>query len=158
MQVEHATLPGIGLLNVLTTTDGMRVGVVQHRSGHRELVFYDASDSDTVRSRVPLTATESRAVGDLLGTPVVTAHINNIEGTPDGPVCAQVLITSGSPFEGRPLPAAISETAAIAILRETAVIAGPGREVLLRPSDVVVVVGSMEEALQAVEILSRRRT
>jgi TrkA domain protein len=67
MQVDGATLPGVGRRFELITGDGRRLGVIAYRSGNRELVVYDSSvDPDAARRVAVLTPVESHKLAELL--------------------------------------------------------------------------------------------
>jgi TrkA domain protein len=67
MQVQGATLPGVGRRFELTTRDGRRLGVIAYHSGRRVLVVYDVpTDPDTARQVAVLTPAESDTLAELL--------------------------------------------------------------------------------------------
>jgi TrkA domain protein len=67
MQVDGATLPGVGRRFELLTRDGHRLGVIAHRSGRRDLVIYDVpTDPDAARRVATLTPAESETLAELL--------------------------------------------------------------------------------------------
>jgi K+/H+ antiporter YhaU regulatory subunit KhtT len=66
MRIERVPLPGIGTRLRFATTSGTWVGVIQHTDGHRELLVYAASDSDTVQTSVRLTEQEAHELSEIL--------------------------------------------------------------------------------------------
>ena len=67
MQVDGATLPGVGRRFELLTHDGHRLGVIAYRSGRRELVVYDSpADPDAARRVAVLTPAESDTLAEFL--------------------------------------------------------------------------------------------
>ena len=65
--IEHVPLAGIGVCHTATTARRQRVGVVCHRTGRRDLIFYDPDDPEQAAHAVVLNAAEARHVADLLG-------------------------------------------------------------------------------------------
>src|SRR5688500_12321097 len=64
--IHETALPGVGVRYELSTRVGVRLGVVSHRHGRRDLLVYDGADPDAARESVRLTEAESRALASLL--------------------------------------------------------------------------------------------
>jgi len=46
-EIEQTQLPGVGVRYEFTTADGLRIGVVHHRAGRRELFVCTPEDPDS---------------------------------------------------------------------------------------------------------------
>ena len=66
-EIESTHLPGVGDRHDFVTEGGDRLGIVSHRDGHRELVFYDRADADRCIARVRLTEKDLERLTDLSG-------------------------------------------------------------------------------------------
>lgn len=146
MNVERTDLPGIGTSHVVTTARGRRIGIVSHRSGRRDLVIYDKEDPDTSVVSVALSAEESNALAEYLGTARIIEHLAELQRQVTGLVTEQLVIAPGSPYDGRTLgdTAARTRTGAsiVAVLRGGDVHASPRPDFGLRAGDLIVVVGT----------------
>lgn len=65
-EIHETALPGVGMRYELSTRIGVRLGVVAHRHGRRDLLVYDSTDPDAARESVRLTEAESSALAALL--------------------------------------------------------------------------------------------
>jgi len=77
--VEETRLPGIGLRQDFTASDGTPIGMVTHRDGRRELLIFNERDPDEPRSTVRLSEDDARALADLLGGSQVIEHLERLE-------------------------------------------------------------------------------
>ncbi len=68
MEICPTPLPGVGLRLEFVTERGLRVGIVSHRTGRREVVVYDREDPDTAAVTLTLTADEANGMAGLLAT------------------------------------------------------------------------------------------
>ncbi|GAA2383987.1 cation:proton antiporter regulatory subunit [Dactylosporangium salmoneum] len=146
MDVERMDLPGIGTSHVVTTARGRRIGIVSHRSGRRDLVVYDKEDPDTSVVSVALVADEADAIAELLGTARIVEQLAAMQRQVAGLVTEQLVIGSGSPYDGRTLGDTRARTrtgaSVVAVVRGNDVIASPRPDFGLRARDLVVVVGT----------------
>jgi K+/H+ antiporter YhaU regulatory subunit KhtT len=69
-KVGHEALPHVGELFEITTSSGLAVTVVAHRSGRRDLAVTTPGD-DQPHFTLPLTRTEAMALSTLLAGPVI---------------------------------------------------------------------------------------
>ena len=160
MRVEHTPLARIGPLYTLTTVRGERVGVIQHHSDRREIVVFDGDDRDTVVASVLLDAGEADGLADLLGVTTVASHIARIDRDGDRLATVQAMLADDAPHAGRPLAALTSrmgERAAVAaVVRGARVLLAPPPDLVLAGKDIVVVIGTWDEALRLVDVLAGR--
>ncbi|MEU0564445.1 cation:proton antiporter regulatory subunit [Nonomuraea sp. NPDC005983] len=158
MDVEQTALPGIGLRHEFTTRSGMRVGVVSHRTGRRDLVIYDRNDPDRACETVKLNDEEADALAELLGAPRIVQRLNQLHQQVEGLVSMQYPIPPGSPFAGRPMGDARVRTrtsaSIVAAVRSGQVFASPGPDFVFAAGDVVVVVGSADSTAEVADILA----
>jgi TrkA domain protein len=158
MDIERTTLPGIGLRHVFTTARGQRLGVVSHRTGRQDLVVYDPYDRDSVALTVPLNAQEATALGDLLSTAHIVERLTELERRVQGITSAEVPITPGSPYDGRPLADTQARTrtgaSIVAVVRAGEVVPSPRPDFVFRAEDVVVVVGTADGTSAVTDILT----
>ncbi|CAO5180423.1 K+:H+ antiporter subunit KhtT [Frankia sp. AiPs1] len=157
MDIEETPLPGIGLRHDFQTRGGRRVGVVSHHHGRREIVLYDAEDSDAVGECVTLTAEESDVLSELLGAPHFVEKLANISKVFAGLVGEQITITAGSPYAGRPLGDTQARTrtgaSIVAVVRDHVVHASPRPDFRFEAGDIVVVVGTPENTASVATLL-----
>ena len=146
MNVERTDLPGIGTSHVVTTARGRRIGIVSHRSGRRDLVIYDKEDPDTSVVSVALSAEESNAVAEYLGTARIVEHLAELQRQVTGLVTEQLVLAPGSPYDGRTLGDTQARTrtgaSIVAVLRGGTVHASPRPDFGLVAGDTIVVVGT----------------
>ncbi|MGH7910375.1 MAG: cation:proton antiporter regulatory subunit [Candidatus Dormibacteraceae bacterium] len=157
VHIEEVELPGIGMRYDLMTHKGRRVGVVQHRSGRRDLLVFSREDPDACSETVRMTDDESAALGELLGSPRLVETLTAIQGV-QGLMTEQVPIEQDSPFANRTLgeTAARTRTGAsiVAIIRGEEAIVSPTPDFRFLPGDGVVVVGTREGVRGVTTILT----
>ncbi|WP_163550108.1 cation:proton antiporter regulatory subunit [Candidatus Frankia nodulisporulans] len=158
MDIEETALPGIGLRHDFQTRGGRRVGVVSHHHhGRRDIVLYDAQDSDAVGECVTLTAEESDVLSELLGAPRFVEKLADISKVFAGLVGEQITITPGSPFAGRLLGDTQARTrtgaSIVAVVRDHIVQASPRPDFQFEAGDIVVVVGTPENTASVAALL-----
>ncbi|MDQ1502529.1 MAG: TrkA domain protein [Actinomycetota bacterium] len=166
-EIHETALPGVGVRYELTTSTGTRLGIVAHRHGRRDLLFYDRADPDTVSVCLALTAAESAAVAALLGAPRPGAAPGVEAGAAAGPglrahpigrfAVDWVPVPPGSPYAGRSIATAgvrsITGVSIVAVLREDAAFPSPGPDFRLEAGDTALVVGTPDGVEALVELL-----
>ncbi|MQA09741.1 MAG: potassium transporter TrkA [Pseudonocardiaceae bacterium] len=158
MNVEVTPLPGIGVRKDFATKTGRRIGVVNHRDGHTELIVSKSDDPDACLASLPLTGDEAGALANLLGAPQLVAQLIEEHRELPGINTKQLPIAPGSPFDGRNLGDTALRTrtgvSVVAVMRAGQVIPSPGPEFTFTAGDVLVVVGTSEGLTKAREILA----
>lgn len=158
--VEETRLPGIGVRYDFVTQNGERLGVVHHRTGRRELVFYEAEDPDCVAMNVELDESESRTLAELLGGAKVAERLTKLQESVAGLAMDQLVIGAASPFAGRSIAdtAARTQTGAsiVAVLRKDQAFPAPGPDFILQAADSLVVVGTPAGLEQLNRILKHK--
>lgn len=148
MDVNEVLLPGVGLRYEFTNADGERIGVIARREGGFELVSYSQEDPDQGRPLLRLTREEADAVAEILGAPRIAERFADLSREVPGLVSGRVDVPAGSPHADRPLGSTRARTrtgaSVVAIVRGEDVLASPLPSEVLRPGDVLVVIGSAE--------------
>jgi TrkA domain protein len=154
--VQETQLPGVGIRYDFVTSEGTRVGVLVHRSGHRELLLYDRDDPDACRAVIRLDAEDTRILADLLGASHVSeklAAMQQIEGL----TIDWLTLSPSAAAVGRTLRDAAlrSETGVsiVAIVRGNETVPAPAPDFTLEPGDTAVVVGTRQGIEQLASLL-----
>lgn len=66
MKVKTSDLPGIGKSYSVETSDGVRLVVIIHHQGNREIYCFEDQDQDEPNFSINLTDEEARQIGTLL--------------------------------------------------------------------------------------------
>ncbi len=159
MTVVHETpLPGVGVRFEFETAEGVRVGVVHHRTGERELVVYDLEDPDAGREVLRLGPDDSRTLAELLGISQVARELIDLHQEVEGLAVDRLPVPTGSPYAGRTIGDTRARTrtgvSIVAALRPGGAVPAPGPEFRLEAGDVLVVVGT-PRGIEALSILLR---
>lgn len=149
MHIERASLPGIGVRYILTTSHGEHIGVICRPGGGRDLMLYATDDSERVERAIALTQDEAHHVADLLHATVTIDQHTVPEHQVAGPTVASLRITAGSPYDGRVIDDLQSDgrgaATVIAVLHDQQVIAGPSPSFVLGHGDTIIVAGHVDE-------------
>lgn len=153
-EIHETALPGVGVRYELSTRAGVRLGVVVHHHGRRDLLLYDTADPDAARESVRLTEAETAALAGLLCLP---------DGRRDGahrigPVAVDwVPVPAGSPYAGRTIGTAgvrsITGVSIVAVVRQDTAFPSPGPDFRLEAGDTALVVGTPNGVEALVELL-----
>jgi TrkA domain protein len=138
--VNETPLPGVGVRYEFETEEGVRLGVIHHRTGVRELVLYERDDP------IRLGAEDGRTLAELLGVSQVAKDLAELEQGVEGLAVDRLPLDARSRFAG----GTIADTGArtrtgvsiVAVLREGGAHPAPGPEFRLEAGDVLVVVGT----------------
>lgn len=156
MDVTETRLPGVGVRYEFNNSDGDRIGVIAQRGGEFEVFVYRGRDPDKGRRVFRLTAPEADALAQILGAPRMVETYADLTKEIPGLGAGQVPVLTGSPYVGRPLGDTRARTRSgasiVAIVRGDQVLASPGPEEVLRPHDVLVVIGT-DDGIAAVRHL-----
>ena len=157
-RIEETKLPGVGVRHDFVTKEGRQIGVISHRSGHQDLLFYDPEDPDRCEETVRLEEADSRALAELLGaSQVATTLRDDLRQSVEGLTIDWVPIRPSSACNGRTIAATElrqhTGVSIVALIRHNATIPAPEPDTLLRAGDTAVVVGTPEGIQQAVESL-----
>jgi len=156
VEIISRVLPGIGVCQELELHNGRRIGIVNRRDGHRDIVLYD-EDGDGAMGAITLDDDEANAVAELLGAPQLIMRLADLQRSVDSVLTEQLPVPRSSPFDGRPLGDTQARTrtgvSIVAVLRQGKTYASPGPDFVLRAEDLVVTVGTRDGLDQLVRIL-----
>ena len=145
-EIAETQLPGVGVRYEFSTASGERVGVLSHRSGHRELVVYARNDPDRSTTVIHLSPDDTRTLGEILGTSQVSATVAAVQQQLEGVAIEWLTVEPGSAFAG----ASIADgqfrtktgTSIVAVIRGDLTIPAPGPEHRFEGGDIAVAVGT----------------
>lgn len=158
-EIVETRLPGVGVRQDFVTSSGRRVGVVTHRSGHRDLVIYDESDPDRCLQSLRLEEPESWALAELLGAAHLTQGLReDQEQAVEGLTIDWVLVRQQSACAGEEIGALDirqqTGSSIVAIVRQETTIPAPGADERLLEGDTAVVVGTPEGVRKTAALLT----
>jgi K+:H+ antiporter subunit KhtT len=145
VDVRRVTLPGVGVLHSLTTSDGAEVAVVAHRTGSSDLVSRPAGADDDAAITVRLDEEEAHTLAELLGGTRIVESIAELDELPGVPI-DWVTVDGDDAIAGRPIgevPAA-SGVVLVAVVRDDHALPSPPLDFIVRPGDTIVAVGPTE--------------
>jgi TrkA domain protein len=158
-EIREIKLPGLGVRYEFTTDEGMRVGVVSHRSGRRELYLPDSLDPDAFKRILPLTDDDARTLAEILGASRVAEELAGLQQQIEGLAIDWLPVREDSPYVGRTIGDARVRTrtgvSIVALLREDQAIPAPGPEIEIASGDYLVVVGTTRGIEEVVQLLHR---
>lgn len=145
-EVSETSLPGVGIRYDFETDDGIRVAVIHHRTGLRDLVVYDTDDPDAARKVLSLDESASRVLAELLGTSKVAEELVRLQQSIEGLAIDWLPVSEGTPYAGKTIGDTGARTrtgvSIVAVLRGEEASPAPGPEFELRAGDTLVVVGT----------------
>jgi TrkA domain protein len=161
--VEERRLPGVGVCYELTTQSGLKLGVVTHKSGTREVLAYEPDDPDTAHELFTVDQDEARTLAELLGGMTVTERLTEIFRTSlHGVTIEWAQVGPDWQVVGRPIGESRLRTRAgvsvVAIIREGETIPSPAPDEEMRADDTLVLVGRPEAVEAAQQILEHGGT
>ena len=147
MEIRETQLPGVGIRYEFETRWGDVVGVLVHRSGHRDVLRYRADDPDAGQIVLALEADEARTLAELLGGSQVSEHISAMQHI-EGLSIDWVKVPADSPAIGHTLAelAVHSRTgvSVVAFVDEHGTRAAPGAEDAVAAGSTMVVAGEVD--------------
>jgi TrkA domain protein len=156
-QIEQTPLPGVGIRYDFKTTEGLRVGVVVHRTGRREVFVCTAGDPDTAAITLNLTDDEAHSLVDVLGGSKVVENLAHLQQHIEGLAIDWLAVEEHSPYVGRTIGDGRFRTrsgvSVVAVLRGADPHPAPGPEFELQRGDTLVVVGTPQGIETVVSIL-----
>lgn len=160
MDVNETLLPGVGIRYEFVTRAGSRVGLVARRDGQIDVVVYDVRDPDVCTQVMTLTAIEADILAELLGAPRIAERFADLTREIPGLSAAQLEVPADSRYAGHLLGETRARTrtgaSIVAVVRGHDVVASPGPDEVLRPGDILVVVGTDEGITGVRGILAQR--
>lgn len=143
--IHETLLPGVGVRHEFTTSGGERMSLLTHRSGRRELALYDREDPDACRTVLHLSAEDTAALGELLGTSQVSEAVLGAQQL-EGVAIDWLTVAASSRFVDATIADGEFRTktgaSIVAILRGETTIPAPEPATSFQAGDVVVAVGT----------------
>lgn len=157
-KIEETHLPGVGVRHDFETRAGARVGVINHRSGRRDVLIYAESDPDACSEVLRLDEEEGHALADLLGGTTVSAAVHDVHQEVEGLTIDWLKVDGASPAVGRPIAeaAARKQTGAfiVAVIRDGETLPAPGGTFVMQGGDTAVVIGTAEAIGKLSDVLA----
>lgn len=154
--VSKTLLPGVGVRHDFTSRSGERLGVISHRSGHKDLLVYDHDDPDSCALVLRLEDDDVRTLADILGGSQVTEDLTRLQSIA-GLTIDWIPVTGGSRCTGRRLAdiGVYDDLGAsiVAVVRGEETFASPGPEFTLHDGDTAVAVGTPQAVRRLFEVL-----
>ncbi|WP_164996637.1 cation:proton antiporter regulatory subunit [Actinomyces minihominis] len=156
--IEESELPGIGLRDDFLTSKGLRVGVITHRDGHRDLLVYKKGDPDSVSETISLTEGEADTLAEYLGTRRVVQRLSRLTDAIDDLEAVKVKVNAGDYMANKTLGEGTIRTdtgaSIVAVWHNKEVTTSPMPDYVIRPGDILVLVGSEASIAAAREIIN----
>ncbi len=147
-EVYETKLPGVGVRHDFLTEDGDRVGVIVHRSGRREIVVYDSDDPDACSPMLDLSSSDTRVLGELLGSSQVVEAVGAVQHEIDGLAIEWIQLPAASSAVGATIQDGAYRTrtgaSIVAVVRGDTTVPAPTPEYRFDAGDTVVAVGTTE--------------
>jgi len=147
-QVQQTPLPGVGVRYDLTTGEGIRVGVVHHHAGRREMFVCLPYDPDTAAIHLNLSDEEAHSLIEVLGGTRVTENLARLRQQVEGLALDWLTLEPTSPYAARTIGDARIRTrtgvSVIAVLRGEQAHPAPGPEFRMEAGDVLGVIGTAD--------------
>ena len=156
-RIERTLLPGVGVRFDFVTEEGMRVGVVHHKIGRRDVFVCSADDPDLAALTLHLSDSEIRDLVDILGGSEVVQNVAHLTQQIEGLAIDWLVVDTDGPYAGKKIGDARIRTrtgvSVVAVLRGDMAFPAPGPDFLMEPGDTLVVVGTAEGIETATKIL-----
>jgi TrkA domain protein len=155
-EVTETPLPGVGVRMDFMTRGKERIGLISHRTGHRDLLIYDREDPDSCGRVVRLEEDDVRTLGELLGVSRVSedlAHLQSVQGL----AIDWIPVDGTSPCAGKTLrEVGVNRSlgaSVVAVIRGEVTIQSPPEEFVLIDGDTAVAVGTNEGVRELFDLL-----
>jgi TrkA domain protein len=146
VEVTQTLLPGVGVRHEFLTSGGVRIGVLAHHNGRREVFAYAANDPDSARRLLDLGEGDARTLTELLGASQVTAVLGAVRQQVEGLAIDWIELAASSSLGGHTIGASKLRTrtgaSVVAVIRGAETTPAPGPEFVLQSGDVVVAAGT----------------
>ncbi len=146
--VEETTLPGVGVRYDFVTSSSRRVGVLLHRSGHRDLLVYRDDDPDECHMTIDLDGDDARTLAEILGASRVVEALTSPRQDVEGLSIDWIEIEPGAEWADRRLgDAAVREkvgVSVVALIGPDGATVGPGADDVLAAGATAIAVGTRD--------------
>lgn len=144
--VRETKLPGVGVRQEFTTSNGTTVGVVQYHDGRHDVVLYDRDDPDIGRTMLQLDDEDTNTLAQLLGASRLTEGMGAVQQQIEGLLIEWIALPADTPAARETIGDGMYRTrtgaSIIAVIRDGESIPAPGPEFALAGDDLVVAVGT----------------
>jgi TrkA domain protein len=154
VDVRRVKLPGVGVLHTFKTSDGGKVGVIAHRSGHSDLITFsdDEDGSNVTKISLRLSEDEAHILAELLGGTQITESLTALDQIPGLSIDWFTVdyddYIAGQPL-GSPAERGIAGLTVVAVVRGDSTNPAPAPDFKVFPGDTLVVAGSPEKVAKA---------
>jgi len=156
-QVEQTPLPGVGVRYDFVTSDGLRLGVVHHHTGRKEIYVSAADDPAAASPCFTLGDDEVHTLVEVLGGSRVREDLARLQEYVEGLAIEWLKVGPASPVAGASIAAAgirsRSGVSVVAALRGHQTHPAPAPDFHIEAGDTLVVVGTPEGITVAAGIL-----
>ena len=155
-EIKEVALPGVGVRQEFTSSNGQRVAVVSHRSGRREIFVYRRDDPDACTNVLELDADDAAALSGILGAPQMAATVTamqRLEGLALDWLTVEASPGAGGSTIGEGRYRSRTGASIVAVIRDRETIPAPGPDFVLAAGDVAVAVGTPEGLSQLRDLL-----
>lgn len=147
-EVRETKLPGVGVRQEFTSSDGTVVGVVLYHDGRSDVVVYDSFDPDVCTSMLRLDTDDARTLASLLGASEISEHMGEVQAQIEGLLFEWVTIPDEGSMADRSIRDGELRTrtgaSVVAVLRGDASVPAPDPEFVFAGGDLAVCVGTTE--------------
>ncbi len=159
-EVSETTLPGVGVRYDFVTSEEVRIGVLVHRTGRRDLLVYSSADPDACVAQLSFDPDDARTLAELLGATRIAESIAAVQQDIEGLSIDWIKIDEGSEWAGKQLSEAGVHTetgvSIVALIGDDHAVAAPGADDVMRAGSTAVAVGT-PEGLERLSVKVRRR-
>lgn len=156
-RIEQTKLPGLGMRYDFTTKEGLRVGVIHHPTGRRDVFVCTAEDPDTAALTLNLTDDEAHTLVDALGGSQVVESLEHMQQHIEGLAIDWLEVEPSSAYVGKTIGDARIRTrtgvSVVAVIRRTESYPAPDPGFRMEAEDTLVVVGTSQGIEGVSEIL-----
>lgn len=157
-EIVETRLPGVGVRYTFETSTGVRVSVLHHHGGRRELFVSDLDDPDAARLVLELDDDDGRRLAEVLGVAPVVQQIDDLQQTVAGLAIEWLRIHGRSRAAGRSIGdleiRSRTEVTVVAAMRGGEALPVPGPDFVIEAGDTLVVMG-MPAAIRRADALLR---
>ena len=147
-EVTETKLPGIGVRYEFVTNESLRIGVLVHRGGRRDLLVYSERDPSACELSVTLGPDDARTLAELLGVSRVSEQLAAVQQEIEGLAIDWIRVHDDAPWAGRTLADAAIHTSTgvsvVALIGPAGTIVAPGADDVLVPGATVIAIGEAE--------------
>jgi TrkA domain protein len=150
---RETPLPGIGMRYDFNTMEGNQLGLIEHRTGRKDLIVYNPEDPDSCQISIRLSEDDSSTLAGLLGVTPEMEEKKREALSVSGITIDWLPIQEAWPCAGHMVKSAELHAKTgvmiIALVRDGETIPVPAKEFQVNVGDTLVVVGTTDHIEQA---------